>query len=253
MKINFHLLISLMFLAASCKQEKLVPAEITGERISIDESIIPDTTIANFIKPYAKHVNSNLDSIIAYNPTSLNKNDGELNTALGNMMADLIMEQVNPIFKSRTGKDIDIVLLNQGGIRSAIGKGPVTARTAYNLMPFENEIVIVELKGKKLLEMLDYLENNRTAHPVSGIKILMDENYRITNATILGSQIDPEKNYFVATSDYLQKGGDNMIFLSDPINLFGADYKIRNAIIDYFYKIDTLKTKRDDRYTKLSN
>ena len=252
MKVKFFFLV-LLLIAASCKQENLVPAEITGKRISIDEGIPPDTSIANFIKPYADHVNSNLDSIIAYNPSELNKNDGELNTALGNMMADLIMEQVNPVFKSRTGKDIDIVLLNQGGIRSSIGKGPVTARTAYNLMPFENEVVIVELKGKKLLEMLDYLESNRTAHPLSGIRILMDENYKIKDVTVKGEQIDPKKNYFVATSDYLQKGGDNMLFLSDPINLFGADYKIRNAIIDYFYKVDTLKTQRDDRYTKLSN
>lgn len=253
MRRRYTFLLLLIVFAASCKQENLVPAEITGKRINIDGGIAPDTSIANFIKPYADHVNSNLDSIIAYNPTDLNKNDGELNTALGNMMADLIMEQVNPIFKSRTGKDIDIVLLNQGGIRSSIGKGPVTERTAYSLMPFENEVVIVELKGEKILEMLDYLENNKTAHPLSGIRILMDENYKITDATIKGEQIDPEKNYFVATSDYLQKGGDNMVFLSDPINLFGADYKIRNAIIDYFYKVDTLKTKRDERYTKISN
>lgn len=252
MKIKFHFLGFLMLFASSCK-ENIVPAEITGKRISIDESIPADTAIANFIKPYADHLNSNLDSILAFNPTDLNKNDGELNTALGNMMADLIMEQVNPIFKSRTGKDIDVVLLNQGGIRSSIREGPVTARTAYNLMPFENEVVIVELKGQKLTEMLKYLENNRTAHPISGIKILMDKNNKITDATIRGEQIDPEKNYFIATSDYLQKGGDNMAFLSDPVNLFGADYKIRNAIIDYFYKVDTLKTQRDDRYTKLLN
>lgn len=235
----------------SCKTGTLEPAAIKGKRIAIDQNITPDSSIKNFIKPYSQHINKTLDSVLAYNPTNLNKSDGELNTALGNLMADIVMDQVNPIFKSRTGNEIDIVLLNYGGIRSSVGKGPVNARTAYSLMPFENEVVIVELTGEKIKDMLSYLESNRTAHPLSGIQISVDENYKILEATVNEEKIDPEKTYFVATSDYLQQGGDNMIFLKDPVNFYNIDYKIRNTIIDYFKKVDTLKTKRDNRYIKI--
>jgi 2',3'-cyclic-nucleotide 2'-phosphodiesterase (5'-nucleotidase family) len=180
----------------------------------------------------------------------LNKSDGELNTAIGNFMADVVLEQANPIFKSRTGNDIDMVILNHGGIRSTIEEGPLTARTAYSIMPFENEIVVAELSGTKIREMLAYLENNRTAHPVSGIKIEMDRDYKITSASIDGQPIEEDGSYFVATSDYLQQGGDNMNFLKDPKSLHVIDYKLRNAYIDYFNKVDTLKTARDDRYIR---
>lgn len=248
-KILFAFLLALGII--SCKTGPLKPAEIEGKRIAIDESIAPNTSIENFIKPYSQHINKTLDSALAYNPTNLNKSDGELNTALGNLMADIIMVQVNPVFKSRTGKEIDLVLLNHGGIRAAVGMGPVNARTAYSLMPFENEVVIVELTGNKINEMLSYLESNRTAHPLSGTKIKVDRNYQIIEATINEEKIDPEKTYFVATSDYLQQGGDNMIFFKDPVNFYNTDYKIRNTIIDYFQKVDTLKTKRDNRYIKI--
>lgn len=251
--MKFKILISFLIIlvASSCKTGTLEPAEITGNRIAIDQTITPDTSIENFIKPYSQHINKTLDSILAYNPTNLNKNDGELNTALGNLMADIIMIQVNPVFQSRTGKKIDFVLLNHGGIRAAIGKGTVNARTAYSLMPFENEVVVAELTGKKINELLSYLEKNRTAHPISGIQISVDQSYKIIDATINGEKIDPEKTYFVATSDYLQQGGDNMTFFKDPVNIYITNYKIRNTIIDYFQKVDTLKTKRDNRYIKI--
>src|SRR5690606_429438 len=168
--------------------------------IPIDQSQETNKEIEEFIRHFSKHINKTLDSVVAYNPQDLNKSDGELNTAIGNLMADIVMEQANPVFKSRTGNDIDLVLLNHGGIRSTIGRGPVTSRTAYNIMPFENEIVIAELTGGKIQEMLDYLENNRTAHPLSGIQIEMNNNYKINRTLINGKPIDPSATYFVATS-----------------------------------------------------
>jgi len=243
------LYISLIFLAG-CKNDHLINAEMRGERIEINNSITPDTEIENFIKPYSEHINKTLDSVLAYNPTDLNKSEGELNTAIGNLMADIVMAQASPVFKSRTGSDIDMVLLNHGGIRSTIGIGPVTSRTAYNIMPFENEIVVAELTGEKIEEMLNYLENNRTAHPLSGIKIEMNRNYKIINSLINGAPIEAEETYYVATSDYLQQGGDNMNFFKDPVSLHFIDYKIRNAIIDHFQKVDTIKATQDNRYIR---
>lgn len=250
---NILSLFILIIYFSSCNTSNVSsPSEVTSERIPVAGSIVPDSTIQNFVKPYSVHIERTLDSVLAYNPSHLDKSDGQLNSALGNLMADLVMEMANPVFKSRTGNEIDMVLMNQGGLRSSIPKGPVNTRTAYNLMPFENEIVIVELTGEKILEMLEYLNSNRTPHPVSGIRIVVDNN-KVVEATIKGEKIDPDKTYFVATSDYLQQGGDNMKFLKDPVNLYGADYKVRSAVIDYFKKVDTLNTREDDRYILKNN
>lgn len=246
---SFLLAFGIIFLT-SCKLDAVKVSDVSAERIPVNEQIQGDTAIQNFIKPYKQHLNNTLDSALIYNPTLLNKSDGDLNTAIGNFMADVVMEQVNPVFKSRTGENIDFVLLNKGGIRAELPKGDLTTRNAYELMPFENEIVIAELSGKKVKEMLDYLSEAKSAHPVSGIKLTADEDYKIIDARINGERIDENKTYFVATSDYLQQGGDNMNFFKDPVNLYGADYKLRNTIIDYFKKHDTLKAKIDDRYTR---
>lgn len=247
LKVSFLVLITFL---AGCKNEPLEPANIEGQRISINDEIKPDSAIINYIKPYKEHLNTTLDSVVAYNPTTLSKTDGELNTGIGNLMADIVMAQANPVFKSRQDRNIDFVLLNHGGIRAELPKGDVTARSAYQLMPFENEIVVIEITGKKVKEMLHYLEVAKTAHPVSGIQLKADRDYKIYDAKINGEPIEDSKTYFVATSDYLQHGGDNMKFFANPVNVYPVDYKIRNAIIDFFNKTDTIKAKKDNRYIR---
>lgn len=252
MKTYTRLLLFLLIgISFSCKDEPLSVKTITGERIAISDSIQADSTIEEFIQPYKEHLNRTLDSSIAYNPKNLTKNDGHLNTALGNMMADLVLSQSDPVFKARTGKYIDAVLLNHGGIRSSLNKGNISRRSAYALMPFENEIVVAELSGAKILEMLKYLEKAKTAHPISGLKLKVDDKYRVITASINGKEIDESKTYFIATSDYLFQGGDNMAFFKDPVSVHKLDYKLRNAIIDYFEKTDTIQAEKDDRYIQI--
>lgn len=244
-----HLFLLLLFSGfISCDFNSSSDTGIDGKRLAITDSIEADSEIADFIRPFKEHLNSTLDSTLAHNPMDLSKSDGDLNTGIGNLMADIVMEQANPVFNSRTGKNIDVVLLNQGGIRSSLNKGNVSTRSAYGLMPFENEIVIAELSAEKILEMLNYLEKSKTAHPLSGIQITVDKNYETTEVLIQGEEIDSSATYLVATSDYLQQGGDNMNFLKDPVELYNVDYKIRNAIIDYFHKVDTIKTGIDNRF-----
>lgn len=234
----------------SCKGEYQSLSEIDGQRIPVDTSLAGENEITEFIKPYKEHLNATLDATLAYNPEFLSKSNGDLNTAIGNLMADGLLEQTSPIFEQRTGKKIDLVLLNHGGIRAEIPVGNVTTRTAYQIMPFENEVVVAEITGKKMKEMLEYLSRAKTAHPVSGINLIADKDYKIIQATINGKEIKDDKTYFVATSDYLVSGGDNMRFFDDPVNLYETNYKIRNAMIDYFKKIDTIKSVIDNRYIR---
>ena len=235
----------------SCKFDNEVSKTIIeGKEIPIDSTITGDPKIEEFIAPFKEHLNKTLDSTLAYNPNVLSKGEKGMNTGIGNLMADIVREQANPIFKSRTGKNIDFVLLNYGGIRAELNKGPITTRDAYNMMPFENKIVVTELSGEKVEELLHYLERSKSAHPLSGINIKMNKDFKVISAIVNGKSIDSSQNYFVATSDYLQQGGDNMNFFSDPVNLYDIDYKLRNAIIDYFQKVDTIKAQQDNRFIK---
>lgn len=254
MKITRLFLFALIILLASCKKDIKNTSSLTkieGHKIEVNDSLKTDSVIEAYIKPYRTTVNKGLDSVLAYSANTYSKKDGELETAIGNFMADAVYEQANPIFKKRTGKNIDFVLLNHGGIRSIISKGNISARTAYQIMPFENAIVVVDLKGEQVKELVTYLANEKRAHPFSKLRLHLDKDYTVLNAKVNEKPIDYSKNYLVATNDYLYNGGNRMTFFKTNDSLYVLDYKIRNALIDYFKKIDTLNPKVDYRFTKL--
>ncbi|WP_460219201.1 5'-nucleotidase C-terminal domain-containing protein [Psychroserpens sp. MEBiC05023] len=237
---------------SSCKQDVHLN-KIEGQQINISDSIKIDQSIENFITPYRDHVNKDLDSVLAYAVDTFSKSDGELNTAIGNMMADAVYEHSNPIFNSRTGEDIDFVLLNHGGIRAIISKGNVTTRTAYEVMPFDNSTVVVKLKGAQVQELIDYLVKAKRAHPISKLNIVLDSDGNFKSAGLNGEALDFNKTYNVATNDYLYNGGDRMNFFKTNDSLYVLDYKIRNVLIDYFKTIDTLNPVIDNRFIQLNN
>ena len=239
-----------LILIFSCASTKI--SKIEGKRLSIDENLQTNQAIEEFIKPYRDHVNKDMDGIITYAKDTYTKNDGELNTAIGNLMADAVISEGNPIFKQRTGNTIDFVLLNHGGIRSIISKGNVSTRTAFEIMPFENSAVVVAMKGNKVNELVAYLVRAKRAHPISNaLQITLNNNDELHSVTINGQPIDENKIYFVATNDYLYNGGDGMTFFQPNEGLTVLDYKVRNILIDNFKKTDTLKPQRDNRFIKL--
>ncbi|WP_434036560.1 5'-nucleotidase C-terminal domain-containing protein [Formosa sp. 4Alg 33] len=241
---------SLVFLVG-CKTNTVNLAKIEGKQIPVSEEIIPDPTLTDFIKPYHDHVVKTLDSVLAYAPASYNKSNGEFNTAIGNLMADIVYEQANPIFKSRTNHDIDFVILNHGGIRSQIPKGDITLKTAYEIMPFENSIVVASVKGKNVNEAMEYLSKAKRPHPVSQLKLIINSDFDVTEAKVKGKDIDENKTYYIATNDYLYNGGDHMTFFQPSDSLYVLNYKWRNALIDYFTKVDTINPVIDDRFIQL--
>ncbi|GAA4282392.1 5'-nucleotidase [Gaetbulibacter aestuarii] len=234
-----------------CKDKPLGVSRIEGKQIPVADSIIGDPSIEAYVKPFREGIKADLDSTLAYAPNTLSKSDGEFNTAIGNLMADAVYEQASPVFERRTGHKIDAVLLNYGGIRGLLPKGNVSKRTAYEIMPFENSIMVVTMKGSAIKDLMHYLLKAKAAHPISGLKLSMDADFKLVNATINNNPIDANKTYYVATSDYLFHGGDNMDFFKDNEGSTLLNYKIRNALIDYFIKKDTINPKRDDRFIQI--
>ncbi|WP_047245153.1 5'-nucleotidase C-terminal domain-containing protein [Maribacter thermophilus] len=251
LKIKHFVIIITIFSIASCKQSAQTLTDISAKQITVDSTYQSVKELTDFIKPYRDHVDSVLDSALAYSPQKISKTDGEYNTSAGNLMADIVLQQASPIFKMRTGNDIDFVLLNHGGIRSIISEGNVSARTAYEVMPFENTIAVAALTGASILDMVSYLIKSKRPHPVAGIQIILNADNTLNTLKIQGKPFDKNRTYYVATSNYLISGGDNMGFFKDAQEITEIDYKIRNAMIDYFTKVDTITAKVDDRYFKL--
>lgn len=236
--------ISLLFF--SCQEKKYTNTKITSTLVSIDSSLDSNKAIANTIAPYKKKMLAEINTVLSYAPKDLVRTDGHLESSLGNLIADLSYERVNPIFFKETGNNIDFAMFNYGGIRAGISSGNVTNKNAFELMPFENNYVVTLLSGKKINELIQYLIKSNTAHPLSKqVQLtLYDNSYDLK---INHKPFQQNKNYWVLTTNYLQSGGDNMLFFKAPLKMINIDYKMRHAIIDYFKSKDTLTSKLDGR------
>lgn len=248
-----------LFFVVSCSKQNYYVTKIEGKRIPITakDNQVADSSpegdqlkqIDNFIKPYREHINKDLDSVLAYCPETLDKSSGKWQTNIGNLMADVTMKRGNMVFVSREKKTIDICLLNNGGIRAILPKGNVTTRTAYEIMPFENSLVVIALKGEQIFEIADYFIAEKKPHPLAGMTFTIDKNNRAQNILVQGKPVEKDIIYYVGTNDYLANGGDNMNFFKKGVQKFDLDYKLRNILIDYFKEVDTIQVINDTRIT----
>ena len=245
-------MIGFLSLVLSCdNSKKLVTTGV--QNISINKEIEAVKEIEDVIAPYKVNLDKTMNEVLSFSVDTYSKNDGDYNTAVGNRMADAVFELTSPLFKSRTGKNIDMVLLNHGGIRANLPKGNITTKTAYSLMPFENSVVVTALKGSVILDLINYLKSFKKAHPISGLELVLNADNSTRKILVGGKSVESEKTYYVATNDYLYKGGDRMDFFKKSDTLYDLNYKIRNVLLDYFSKNDTISPTIDKRFIKLNN
>ncbi|AWM14530.1 5'-nucleotidase C-terminal domain-containing protein [Flavobacterium sp. NRK F10] len=247
-KFIYFVILLTFFSLTSCESYKGKIYEVKGSNININENQHSRNDIENFVAPFRNHINKDLDSILAYNPVDQDKSKGKWQSNIGNLLAETTLALGDKVFEMREHKSIDFCILNHGGIRSVIPKGNVTTRTAYEVMPFENSLIVAELKGSQIREIADYLLENRKPHPLAGITIYISEDEKSVDKILIRNKpLEDQKTYYVATSDYLANGGDNMTFFTESPKKYDLDYKLRNLLIDYFKSVDTLPNLTDKK------
>lgn len=233
----------------SCANRTYTVTKIQGKQLPITDAVDNenDKTIENYILPYRTRINKDLDSVLAFCPVTLDKKATNLQSTIGNMMADVVLEYGNKVFEKRENKSISICILNNGGIRAILPKGNVTARNGFEIMPFENSLVVIALRGREIKELIAYFVKEKQAHPLAGLTFTIDKNNVAKNVLVQGKPLQDDSLYYVGTNDYLANGGDNMSFFSKGEHTYDLDYKLRNILIDYFKNVSTVTAKQDNR------
>ncbi|MFL2633568.1 MAG: 5'-nucleotidase C-terminal domain-containing protein [Candidatus Marisimplicoccus sp.] len=201
--------------------------------------------ISNVINIYKDSIDVSLDNIIGFSDQLYTKGDfnsKRFNSTLGNLIADILFIQSDSVFKFQENKNIDIVIQNYGGIRASLPKGEVKLTDAYKILPFENEIVIVEMSGESLSEIVSFLKTENKPHPFSGLTINGNE------VLVQNNPIKPSNKYYIAINDYLLTGGDNMFFFNKNTDVYRLGYSLRDAFIDYTKSNLYLSSKIDNRF-----
>ncbi len=181
--------------------------------------------ITNRLSVYKFKVDSATNTVIASSTDFVTK-DGA-NCALGNFCCDALYFGAKNFFKNDS---VDLVILNRGGLRINLPKGDIKVGTIFELMPFENELVLVTIKGEKLWEVLPSLADK--PHPFLGMKVNINSKKEVS-ATVKNLPIEKDRNYTIVTSDYLAYGGDGFAFLKNPVDLKKSNLKIRDVFINY--------------------
>lgn len=243
---KFGICFTVIFLINGCSHQLYqVTKYETKTNQSIDENLQEDSTTLALISPYKAQLDNEMSRVISYTPINLDKNG--FNSPLANLNCDMVLEEANLIYEKSHHQKIDMCLLNHGGIRTIFGKGNITVGDVYELMPFENQALVVTLDRKKIEEMVEFLSHSDVGHPISGIKFTAGE---VNSIQINGKKLEDNQTYTVVTNDYLQRGGDEMYFLANPIKMEFLDEKLRDLMLTYFETHDTVHVNLDKRILK---
>lgn len=220
---------ALLLFVISCGPQR-DPVYVEGKVYTVDPVNISekDMEVDSIITIYRYDLEKEMSQILAFSDQTMTRGTPE--GLLNNFVADLVFEIGREIYLG--DQPIDFCLLNYGGLRAPIPQGPVTMSHVFELMPFENEMVVITLSPEKTLELFDYLATARVGMPVSGIRLKLEED-EAKEVTIDGQPFNPDRNYRVLTSDYLAGGGDNMTFFLDPVKYEYLGLRIRDAIIKH--------------------
>jgi len=191
-----------------CKTNKPIVAQPTSNLVlNKSES---NTDLEKLIAPYKNGMANAMNKVIGFSPSFEEKR--RPSSALGSFMCDAVYKAASDSFKN-----LNFCLLNYGGIRSTLDSGEVTIGEMYQLMPFENEIVVLKFENR-YLDSIRSIANQKGGEPISRFKVQKEDN---------------GKYFYMATNDYLANGGDNYKILGYATERYDLGLKIRDALIYY--------------------
>ena len=190
----------------------------------------------NFQLKHIEKVVKQMEEVVGFAPVALEKLPVE--SPVGNFVADLQRQQAQLL----TGKPVDMGLMTAGGIRTPLRQGNLTVGDIFELMPFENEVMVITVNGMVVKQLLNYATQPHIYQQAAKTISTSNVSYQIINnkpknILIGGQPFDSTKTYTIALSDYLAKGGDNLDFIKNQVSSEKAGILLREAIIKYIKEL----------------
>jgi 2',3'-cyclic-nucleotide 2'-phosphodiesterase (5'-nucleotidase family) len=213
----------------SVEQEKMVAA--TGRLEEIGPAAgEPDPAVAALVQQYSSQVDGILNQKAGSSKVDLiQAGSREKETNLGNLVTDIV--------RKTTGAQV--ALVNGGSLRTGLSKGEITFRQVHAVLPFNNYLVAVKMSGELLWQALEHgvsgVERGEGRFPqVSGMTFVFDRSrpvgQRIVSATVGGQPLDRQREYTVATLDFIASGGDGYTAFGQAIKSSGDYCEIGGAM-----------------------
>lgn len=233
------------------------------------ESIKPigkeNKAVAAIVTRYQRQVDAVMNETVGEALADLDGANVRLQeTNLGNLVTDVM----------RNVSGADAAIINGGTIRTSIKQGSIRVSNVYAVVPFDNYIVAIKLTGRQIRDTLEHgvsaIEEEEGRFPqVSGLIFTYDrkgpKGKRVKEVFIAGKPLVADKEYTVATNDFLAAGGDGYKAFGDSVKsskdyaVIGGAMKgeklvysdsgrwLRDVVMDYIKTQQTVSPKVEGR------
>ena len=214
--------------------------------VAASQTLQPDPEIAAIVESRRAEAEKYTSRVVGTIKNDLDNPRDEC--GLGNMITDGILE-----YGRQQGWRTDVAFYNAAGVRAPLKAGPVTYGQLYQVLPFENTIVNVDLTGAQLKEVFEDASGRAGRLQIGGGKwvyrFLNNPSERVLEATIGGAALDLARLYHVATIDYLLLGGDGHTWFGKGTNVVYGDIEV-DAVAAYMTAHSPLDPKVEGRITQ---
>ncbi|WP_421916436.1 5'-nucleotidase C-terminal domain-containing protein [Mesorhizobium sp.] len=237
--------------------------EASGNPIPLDKSITPDPAVLARIKELGAPIEALKNKEVAETTDVI---DGSRQScrvhecSMGNLVSDAILDRVK-------GQGVEIAISNGGGLRASIDKGTVTMGEVLTVLPFQNTLATFQISGKDLVAGLEgglsQIEDGAGRFPqVAGLKYSFDKSVapnagRLKSVEVMENgawtPINPDKDYLVATNNYVRQGGDGYkIFAEKGKNAYDYGPDLEQVVADYLAAHRPYTPRLDGRITEIA-
>ena len=198
----------------------------------------PDPDVAAMLAPFIARADASLKEVVGNASDTFvfgNRLPRFQETSLGNMIADANVWYFKEVFN----QDIDFAFHNGGNIRAELPRGQLTRENILTVLPFENLLYIVSLRGSELNDLFNFIATipqGAGGFPQFSREVRYTRdipNNRISGLTVGGAPIDPNRIYRFATNDFLLTGGDGYTVLTRAQNPFNTSLLLSYVVIEY--------------------
>ena len=235
-------------------------AEASGDTVILDASIEPDAEIEARIAELAGPIETMKATEVGVVSAPI---DGSRESCrageceMGVAVTDAIL--------ARTAEmGVTIAIQNGGGLRASIGEGMATVGDVLSVLPFQNTLATMKLKGVDIVGSLEAgvsdVENAAGKFPqVAGLKFTVDLNVapnegRVKDVMVRDGDrwvaIEHDRIYHVGTNDFMRKGGDGYaLFASNAIDPYDYGPGMEEVLAEFIANNAPYKVELGDRIT----
>ena len=210
--------------------------KVQRSRIVIDSryDMLPDAVAEAFVKSYELKVDSVTGFKVGRSAKHMSARRPE--SELSNLLADIMVWAAQ-----HYQEKVDFGVYNMGGIRADLPKGDITYGHVLDIAPFENKIAFATLSGKDVIELFANQASNGGEGVSRGVELVITKGGKLVSAKLKGEPIDPQRDYRIATIDYLLEGNDRFLAFKKSRNI-NSPSELHNdtrfIIMDYFVQME---------------